>query len=101
MSVLRREVIKDDVRVKRRQLEVGDLDDLAGRPSAGLPASGSASHLGRNVTLDPRVLHHPTSPALGSAEGRAAASSEGGGLREQQIHKRGQTLPATSTRPES
>lgn len=83
MSVLRREVIKEDVRVKRRQLEVGDLDDSVVRPSGGLPPITTATNLSPTATSrhtpDPRHLQHQT-PATseGSATTALTVSSPDG-----------------------
>lgn len=88
MSVLRREVIKEDVRVKRRQLEVGDLEDL--RPSVGLVTGVSGSQLvttGSN-TLDPRLLQ--------TSNEASSSSSSQSPQQQHHHHNRGFTLPATS-----
>ncbi|OQR76780.1 hypothetical protein BIW11_07560 [Tropilaelaps mercedesae] len=65
MSVLRREVIKEDVRVKRRQLEVGDLDDFGMRPSGAMGTTSTTATtfslgISRN-TFDPSHLEQHTS----------------------------------------
>lgn len=91
MSVLRREVIKEDVRVKRRQLEVGDLEDAGLRPSGTLATGSSSSHLTAGIsshnTLDPRLLQQQTTET----------SSPQSTAQHNQIFNRGCTLPAKAT----